>query len=201
MLPHPLSSVRNRIDSDADYTVKTLASATGYSRSHIKTLALAGDLPGTTRPGVGYRWAGKDVLDAINEGAANPDFDHDKYAPSSLWRMGCRCSDCANEHLADLRKWRREISQRDFPEPLQKRLLALVGAGTSVKEAAELLGLTSVRVYAEARVDEEFGALLDKAAEALCVDAADHRCGTPTGYRRLACRGTACRLAHSPVTR
>ncbi|MFJ5779985.1 hypothetical protein [Streptomyces sp. NPDC093094] len=72
------------------------------------------------------------------------------------------------------------------------------GKVDSVQEAAEKVGVTVSQVYGYARRDEEFRTALDEAAETLCIDPGGVRCGR--AYR-AGCRGTTCRLAHTPTTR
>ncbi|MFD9593146.1 hypothetical protein ACFWA9_10350 [Kitasatospora sp. NPDC059973] len=207
-MSHPLERARGRISSGTTYTVLDLAELLGVSVQSIRALHHGGYLPGvewSSIPGRGggrYTWPGEQLLTCLDMNLDDlPPLDHDRYDPSTLWRLGCGCEDCTAWHAQSTRAYRRQAAEQQFPAARREELLALVQAGTDVKTAAPQAGVTHHQVYAFARTDDEFGRLLDAAAEALCVSAADSRCGTHAGYRHLSCRGTACRKAHAPETR
>ncbi|MFE3504208.1 helix-turn-helix domain-containing protein [Kitasatospora sp. NPDC059146] len=207
-MSHPLEQARARITADAPYTVRDLAELLGVSVQSIRALDHAGYLPGavwSSIPGRGggrYTWAGEQLLACLDMDLDDlPPLDHDRYDPSTLWRLGCACADCTAWHAKSTRAYRQRAREQRFPPEKREELLALVRTGTPVKVAAPQVGMTHHQVYALARTNAEFGRCLDTAGEALCVSAADSRCGTHAGYRHLTCRGTACRKAHAPETR
>lgn len=200
-MSHPLASLVDRIDPAALYRIPDLAELLGLSRSSAMALELSGWFPGSGRErvpgarGVRRVWTGAALIAAA--GIDPPPLDHGRYAPSTLWRLGCSCDDCLAWHNADTRGRRRAVSDERFPQEKRDQVLELVAAGdvASITEAAKEAGVTAGQVYGLALRDAEFRAALDEAGMALCRGG--DRCGRPAGYRQ-GCRGTACRLAHHP---
>lgn len=204
-MEHPLARVIDRIDPAALYRVPDLADLLGLARSSTWALVQSGWFPGVeyepVPDGTGRRqvWTGAALIAAADTDP--PALDHTKYAPSTLWRLGCGCDDCLAWHNADSRDRHRRASDDAFPEQRRRRVLELVASGTvTVKEAAAQAEVTVGQVYGYARRDQEFERLLDEAAASLCRDPGGSRCATPGAYR-AGCRGTACRRAHTPTTR
>jgi hypothetical protein len=201
-MDHPLARVVDRIDPDARYRAGDLAELLGLARSSTNTLALSGWFPGfewERVPGADGRqrvWTGAALIAAADTDP--PALDHTRYAPSTLWRLGCGCDDCLAWHNADSRTRRRADADAAFPAQRRRRVLELVAAGDvdSIQAAAVKAGATPGQVFGLARRDDDFRAALDEAAVALCVGG--DLCGRPRGYR-LGCRGTMCRRAHRPI--
>jgi hypothetical protein len=202
-MQHPLASVVGRIDPDARYSTTDLAKLLGLARSSTNSLALSGRFPGfewERVPGADGRqrvWTGATLIAAADTDP--PPLDHSRYAPSTLWRLGCRCDDCLAWHNDDSRARRRAAAAVAFPEQRSRLVLELVAAGDvdSIQEAAARAEVTPGQVYGWAARDPDFRAALEQAATALCV--AGDWCGRPAGWR-AGCRGTACRRAHRPLT-
>nr|WP_119589442.1 hypothetical protein [Streptomyces scabiei] len=201
-MDHPLVRVLDRITPDARYRAADLAELLGLARSSTNTLILSGWFPGAQWervPGADGRrrvWTGTALIAAADSDP--PALDHARYAPSTLWRLGCGCDDCLAWHNADSLARRRAASDAAFPEQRRRQVLELISAGDvdSMEEAAARAEVSSGLVFGLARRDEGFRAALDEAAVALCVGGA--LCGRPRGYR-TGCRGTACRRAHRPL--
>ncbi|MFE5037137.1 hypothetical protein [Streptomyces sp. NPDC056683] len=201
-MDHPLARVVDRIDPDARYRVADLAELLGLARSSTQTLAISGWFPGSEWERVpdaaGRRrvWTGAALIAAADTDP--PALDHDRYAPSTLWRLGCGCDDCLAWHNRDSLTRRRAAADAAFPEQRRRQVLELVAAGdvANIPEAAVQAGVTAGQVYGYARRDDDFRAALEEAAVALCVGG--DGCGTHRGWR-LGCRGTACRRAHRPI--
>jgi hypothetical protein len=202
-MDHPLARVVDRIDPDARYGTADLAELLGLARSSTSTLALSGWFPGSEWervPGAHGRrlvWTGAALIAAADTDP--PALDHTRYAPSTLWRLGCGCDDCLAWHNADSLTRRRAAADVVFPEQRRRQVLELVAAGdvATIEEAAARAEVTPGQVFGLARRDDDFRAALDEAAVALCVGG--DQCGRPCGYRN-GCRGTACRRAHRPLT-
>ncbi|MGW6203710.1 hypothetical protein ACWF9B_08700 [Streptomyces sp. NPDC055089] len=202
-MDHPLTAVLDRVDPDAEYCVADLAALLRMARNSIHALVAGGWFPGGAQqpiPATGGRrtvWSGAALIAATE--ADLPPLDHDRYAPATLWRMGCGCDGCLAWHNADSRTRRRGAADAAFPEQQRRQVLELIAAGdvTSIVEAAERAGVVPGRVFGRACRDADFRATLDEAAAALCVGG--DLCGRPNGYR-TGCRGTACRRAHRPLT-
>jgi hypothetical protein len=200
---HPLAAVVDRIDPDALYRIPDLAGLLGLAPGSTHSLALSGWFPGAERErvpgaaGVRQVWSGAALIAAA--GIDPPPLDHTRYAPSTLWRLGCGCDDCLAWHNTDSRDRRRARSDAAFPPQKRRQVLDLITAGdvTSIVEAAERAGTSPGLVFGLANRDPAFRAALDEAANALCVGG--DRCGRPIGYQ-AGCRGTACRRAHRPLT-
>ncbi|MCC2280867.1 hypothetical protein LKL35_36705 [Streptomyces sp. ET3-23] len=201
-MDHPLARVVDRITPNARYRAPDLAELLGLARSSTDTLILSGWFPGAEWervPGADGRrrvWTGAALIAAADTDP--PALDHNRYAPSTLWRLGCGCDDCLAWHNADSRDRRRAVADAAFPAQRRRQVLELVAAGKvgSIEEAAALAEVTPGQVFGLARRDEEFRAALDEAAVVLCVGG--DLCGRPRGYR-TGCRGTACRRAHRPL--
>jgi hypothetical protein len=172
-----------RIDAGSVYTVRQLAELMELAPSSVSGMATYGWLPGSRmkphrRGGLVHTWTGKQLLRL----AARPirvQYDHERYAPATLYRAGCRCPVCVQAHSADSR-----------------------ARNHALAEAAKEVGVPLGYVYGRAIWDAEFGEALDEAAWSLCVLGEDDPgCSTPSGYRgnprgkspRPACRGTGCR--------
>ncbi|MBC2869788.1 hypothetical protein [Streptomyces mexicanus] len=203
-MQHPLARVVDRIDPDARYRAADLAELLGLALSSTHTLILSGWFPGAERervPGAdahGRVWTGAALIAAADTDP--PALDHSRYAPSTLWRLGCRCEDCLAWHNNDTRARWRTAADAAFPEQRRRQVLELIAAGAvdSIEEAAAQAEVTPGRVYGLAQRDPDFRAALEEAATGLCVDG--DWCGRPAGYR-AGCRGTACRRAHRPLSR
>jgi hypothetical protein len=195
-----------RIDAGSVYTVRQLAELMELAPSSVSGMATYGWLPGSRmkphrRGGLVHTWTGKQLLRL----AARPirvQYDHERYAPATLYRAGCRCPVCVQAHSADSRARNHALAEDAFPRQARKRLLALVTNAMPVAEAAKEVGVPLGYVYGRAIWDAEFGEALDEAAWSLCVLGEDDPgCSTPSGYRgnprgkspRPACRGTGCR--------
>ncbi|MGW1617448.1 hypothetical protein ACWCQZ_50995 [Streptomyces sp. NPDC002285] len=140
-------------------------------------------------------WTGAALMAAADTDP--PALDHSRYAPSTLWRLGCACDGCLAWHNGDSRQRRRAVSDAAFPEQRRRQVLELASAGEvdTIEEAAAQAEVSPGLVFGLARRDDAFRAALDEAAVGLCVGG--DLCGRPNGYR-TGCRGTACRRAHRP---
>jgi hypothetical protein len=200
-MQHPLAAVVDRIDPDARYRIPDLAELLGLAVSSAGTLGLSGWFPGGSRVslphGGGYWvWTGRALIDAADTDP--PALDHDRYSPSTLWRLGCSCDDCLAWHNADTRERRRAAVEAAFTQEQRSRMLEMMAAGdvATVTEAAAEVGVSGGQVYGLARRDAEFRAALEAAGMGLCRGG--DQCGRPIGYRK-GCRGTLCRRAHRPL--
>ena len=208
-MSHPLKSIERQIRAQNLYTVRDLAGLLGVSIQSVRSVHAGGYLPGAAwesipggRGGGRYVWRGEQLLAALDLTLDDlPALDHQRYAPATLWRLGCGCEDCSAWHNASTKADRRQQAGERFPPDRREQLLALVAAGTVVKEAAEAVGVRTGQVYGACTTDPEFSRRLDEAGEALCVAASDPQCGSHALYRRRGCRGTACRKAHNLQTR
>ncbi|MFF0698401.1 hypothetical protein ACFYU4_37925 [Streptomyces tendae] len=204
--PHPLAEYADRIDAAEVYTLRRLAELLELAPSSVSGMARYGWLPGSRmrphrRGGRTYTWTGKQLLRL----AARPirvQYDHERYAPSTLYRVGCRCPVCVRVHSADSQERKRALADEAFPVGKRARVVALVAAGTTVVDAAAEVGVTAGWVYGRATWDAAFAEEIDEAAWSLCVLGQDDpACSTAAGYRgktggkvpRPACRGTGCR--------
>ncbi|MER7497101.1 hypothetical protein ABT033_31450 [Streptomyces pharetrae] len=206
--PHPLAEYADRIAPGRVYTLRQLAELLELAPSSVSGMARYGWLPGSRmkphrRGGRTYTWTGKQLLRL----AARPitvQYDHERYAPSTLYRVGCRCPACVRAHSADSQERKRALADEAFTEEKRARLVALVADATPVAEAAAEVGVTLGQVYGRATWDAAFAEELDEAAWSLCVlGQNDPACSTASGYRgkpggkwkspRPACRGTGCR--------
>jgi hypothetical protein len=200
-MEHPLARVVGRIDPDARYRTTDVAELLGLAVSSTSSLVLSGWFPGhewERVPGAAGRrlvWTGAALIAAADTDP--PDLDHNRWARSTTWRLGCGCDDCLAWHNDDSRDRRREEADRLFPEQRREQLLGLIAAGrvSTITEAAEHVGVTPGRVHGMANRDPDFREQLDEAATALCLEL--DRCGRPGGYR-AGCRGTMCRRAQHP---
>ena len=207
----PLAGVRNQIDPEVIYTVRTLAELLQCAETSVRSMATYGWLPGARisshrRGGRQYEWDGRTLLQLADQ-ELQVEYDHQRFAPQTLYRIGCRCDSCTNAHGEESVRWRREWAEELFPEAARMRLLKLVERGMPVAQAAAEVGTTPGRVYGRTAWDTEFAEALNWASRALCVLGKDDpRCGSAAGYRgstsqpqggespvRPPCRGTACR--------
>lgn len=203
---HPLAEYVEQIDPKAKYTVAELAAVMELAPTSVRTMATYGWLPGArkvsgARGGSHYSWTGQQ----LRRVAGRPlriEFDHDRYAPLTLYRAGCRCDPCTRAHVAGSAARVRALADEAFPAQRRAELLVLVEDGTKVVDAARQVGVTAGRVYSRAMWDAAFAEALDEAAWSLCVHGEDSpTCGTAMGYRGLRrkkrtlapCRGTGCR--------
>lgn len=204
--PHPLAAYTDRIDPAKVYTLAELAELLELAPSSVSGMARYGWLPGSRmkphrRGGRTYTWTGKQLARL----AARPirvQYDHERYAPSTLYRVGCRCPVCVRAHSSDSQERKRALAEEAFAEEKRARLVALVADATPVAVAAAKVGVTLGQVYGRATWDAAFAEDLDEAAWALCVlGQEDPGCSKASGYRgkpggstpRPACRGTGCR--------
>ncbi|PRH78387.1 hypothetical protein C6N75_15240 [Streptomyces solincola] len=204
--PHPLAQYADRIDPGKVYTLRQLAELLELAPSSVSGMARYGWLPGSRmkphrRGGRTYTWTGKQLRRLAGR-PIKVQFDHERYAPTTLYRVGCRCPACVQAHSEDSRARKRSLAEDAFPEEKRARLVALVEDATPVAEAAAEVGVTVGEVYGRATWDALFAEELDEAAWSLCVlGQADPGCSTASGYRgkpggtspRPACRGTGCR--------
>ncbi|MGJ5899398.1 hypothetical protein ACSCBZ_46785 [Streptomyces niveiscabiei] len=194
--PHPLAAYADRIDPAETYTVRRLAALMDAAASSVVGMAVYGWLPGSqVRPhqcgGREYTWTGHQLL-RIAGRPIRISYDHTRYSPATLYRVGCRCPVCVRAHSADSVSRRHALAEEKFPAAARTRLLDLVSGGTPVAEAAQEVGVTIHQVYGRATRDPGFGEALDEAGWSLCALGADHpACGTATGYKQ--CSGTGCR--------
>lgn len=196
--PHPLAPYAGQITPDAVYTLRGIASLMGMSLTSATNLNTHGLLPGG-RIRVGDRgrklhvWTGARLLRLASR-PVRLELDHTRYAPTTLYRVGCRCAVCASAHTAETVARSRALSEQALPAPARARLLKLVEEGATVPEAAAAVGVTHQQVYGRAGWDAEFGEALDEAGWFLCTLTPDHpSCGTASRWRRGGCRGTGCR--------
>ncbi|MEU2354360.1 hypothetical protein ABZ599_15565 [Streptomyces misionensis] len=141
-MEHPLAHAVDRIDPAVLYRSDDLAELLGLARSSVNTLALSGWFPGFTwerEPNVGGRqrvWTGAALIAAAD--TEPPALDHSRYAPSTLWRLGCGCDSCLAWHNADSRTRRRTAADAAFPEQQRQEVLDLISAGAvaTIEEAA-----------------------------------------------------------------
>ncbi|WP_307820462.1 hypothetical protein [Streptomyces sp. MC1] len=204
--PHPLAKYADRIDASADYTARQLAALLELSLSSVHMMAGYGWLPGSrmrtpARGGRKYTWTGQQLLRLAGR-RIKVQYDHERYAPSTLYRVGCRCPECTAAHNTESRQRRRALAEEKFPEPQRTRLVELVGEGTPVEDAAQEVGVSVGYVFGRATWDAAFADALDDAGWALCVlGESSPACGTAGAYRgndskrspRPPCRGTGCR--------
>ncbi|WP_208868544.1 hypothetical protein [Streptomyces viridosporus] len=203
---HPLARCAEWIDPQTVYTVAGIARLLGMSVSSVKGMAGYGWLSGGrmqphVRGGRQRVWSGLQLLQLANQPLV-VQYDHERYAPVTLYRVGCRCDVCAQAHAKAAMVQRRASAEETFPVESRRQLLEQVAGGIPVDQAAATVGVTRSRVYGRADWDPDFAEELDEATWALCVAGEDSPvCGTAGGYRgqpgrlngRPACRGTACR--------
>ncbi|MFJ5779986.1 hypothetical protein [Streptomyces sp. NPDC093094] len=101
-MEHPLAHVVDRIDPDARYRIPDVAVLLDLAVTSTQTLTASGWFPCSTfepRPAPAHSrrvWTGAALIAAADTDP--PPLDHTKYAPSTLWRLGCRCDDCLAWH-------------------------------------------------------------------------------------------------------
>ncbi|MCX4976522.1 hypothetical protein [Streptomyces sp. NBC_00620] len=204
--PHPLAEYADRIEPAKVYTVRQLAELLELAPTSVSGMAGYGWLPGSRmrphrRGGRVYTWTGKQLL-RIAGRRIRVQFDHDRYAPATLYRVGCRCPMCTQAHNADSQQRRRAMAEEVFPAEKRARVVGLVTGQMPVGDAAAEVGVSLGAVYGRAVWDAGFAEALDEAAWSLCVVGEDDpACGTASGYKgnasgrspRPACRGTGCR--------
>ncbi len=204
--PHPLAPYADRIDPDEHYTAREIADLLGITPNSISGMATYGLLPGSklrshARGGRQHTWTGKQLL-RLARLPLRVQYDHERFSPATLYRAGCRCPECIEDHGAESTEWRRTRADEAFTPEQRERVVDLVADQTPVAEAAAMVGVTPYVVYARATWDGEFAAALDEAAWSLCVLGEAHpKCSTASGYRGSSratdptppCRGTGCR--------
>ncbi|MFF8809880.1 hypothetical protein [Streptomyces omiyaensis] len=203
--PHPLADCAERIDPQESYTVRRIAALLGMAPGSVTGMATYGLLPGSrmrphARGGRQHVWTGRQLL-RIAGRPVRVRYDHERLAPATLYRIGCRCVICVADHSAESQERRRALAEAAFTADQRSRLLELVTAQTPVPKAAQEVGVTLHQVYGRATWDAEFAEALDEAGWSLCaLGQDDPRCSTAAGYRgseggahRPACRGTGCR--------
>ncbi|MFE7032411.1 hypothetical protein ACFU9Y_19040 [Streptomyces sp. NPDC057621] len=195
-----------RIDPEKVYTVADIARLLGVSVSSVKGMAGYGWLPGGcmqahARGGRQHIWTGARLLELTHQPLV-VEYDHERFSPVTLYRVGCHCDICTQAHAEASKAQRRASAEETFPAESRRRLLEQIAGGMPVAEAARAVGVTRNRVYGRAEWDPNFAQELDEATWALCVAGKDSPvCGTAGGYRgqpdrlngRPGCRGTACR--------
>ncbi|MFE7664731.1 hypothetical protein [Streptomyces celluloflavus] len=202
--PSLLAPYADQIAPQELYTVRRIAALLDMAPTSVSSLLSHGFLPGSrlrphARGGRVHVWTGRQLL-RIARRPVRVEYDHAKYAPATLYRVGCRCRVCMAAHSAESWQRRRALAEEAFSSEQRRQVLALVEAETPVHEAAEQVGVTPQQVYGRANWDLEFAEQLDEAAWSLCVfGPEDPQCSTAGGYRgnerggRPACRGTGCR--------
>jgi hypothetical protein len=174
--------------------------------SSVDMMARYGWLPGSRmrshrRGGRQYTWTGRQLLRLAGR-RIKVQYDHEQFAPTTLYRVGCRCPVCTAAHSVESKERRRALAEEAFPEPKRERLLQLVSGARPVADAAAEVGVSIHQVYGRANWDAAFAERLDESGWSLCVlGESDAACGTASGYRgnaqgsspRPACRGTGCR--------
>ncbi|MEU9333161.1 hypothetical protein AB0D49_08345 [Streptomyces sp. NPDC048290] len=203
---HPLADYADRIDPARPYTVRQLAELMEMAVSSVTGMADYGWLPGSrvtphSRGGRVRTWTGAQLL-RLARRPIRVTYDHSRFTPVTLYRVGCRCKGCVSAHTADSRERRRALAEEAFPADKRILLVALIRGATPVAEAAAEVGVTPGQVHGRAAWDAAFADRMDEAGWALCVlGQGDPRCGTGGGYRgdsrtevpRPGCRGTGCR--------
>lgn len=111
----------------------------------------------------------------------------EEFRPTTRYRYGSRGGEPLQAHNDASRAWRREMSAAAFPPAMRAALLALIGEGYKVREAAESLRLSVQQVYGWAAMDEEFSRQLDDATQAKCTCGGTGRTGV--GRQRCDCPG------------
>ncbi|MFC5805814.1 hypothetical protein [Streptomyces formicae] len=96
--PHPLAPHADRIDPLEVYTVRRVAALLGMAPTSVSGLVTHGFLPGSrlrphARGGRQHVWTGKQLL-RIAKRPVRVEYDHAKFAPATLYRVGCRCPAC-----------------------------------------------------------------------------------------------------------
>jgi hypothetical protein len=185
--------------------VRGIAALLGIARSSVNSLISHGFLPGGTvgshrRGGRELSWTGTQLL-RIARRPIRIAYDHETYAPTTLYRVGCRCPTCTAAHTDESVARKRALSEEAFSAAQRRQVLDLVAAGASIPEAAGQAETSPHQVYGRALWDPEFADELDDAGWALCALGQDHpKCGTAGAYRGSiggavgkACRGTGCR--------
>ncbi|MEW1657904.1 hypothetical protein [Streptomyces sp. NPDC093707] len=204
--PHPLAPVAAQIDPAATYTIRRIAALLGMAPASVSGMATYGLLPGGrmrphARGGRQRVWTGEQLL-RMAKRPVRVRYDHEEFAPVTLYRVGCRCQPCVAAHSAESLERRRALAEEVFTPERRRRILDLVASQMPVAEAAEKAGVTLHQVYGRANWDAEFADELDEAGWSLCLLGQDHpQCSTASGYRgnangkahRPPCRGTGCR--------
>ncbi|MFF1481425.1 hypothetical protein ACFVYD_28400 [Streptomyces sp. NPDC058301] len=202
--PHHLAEYADRIDPQEVYTVRRIAVLLGMAPTSVSGLVTYGLLPGSTlrphvRGGRQHVWTGKQ-LRRLARRLVRVQYDHARFSPVTLYRVGCRCDVCVDAHTAESLERRRALAEAAFPAEQRRRVLDLMAAQTPVNEAAKEAGVTPHQVYGRANWDAQFADELDEAGWSLCVLGQDDpQCSTAGAYRgnehgdRPACRGTGCR--------
>nr|WP_233109082.1 hypothetical protein [Streptomyces sp. 14R-10] len=204
--PHPLAPYVKQINPEEVYTLRQVAALLELAPTSVSGMVQHGWLPGSrmrphTHGGRQHAWTGKQLIRIANR-PVKVTYDHEKFSPATLYRVGCRCPVCVRAHSEDSLSRRRALAEDAFNVEKRTLLLDLVARQTPVAEAAEQVGVTTWQVYGRATWDAAFAESLDDAAWSLCVlGESDSRCSTAAGYRgwetgaspRPPCRGTGCR--------
>jgi len=192
-----LIGIAARLDETTSYTLPAFADVACLPRSVVYAWIGAGVIPpgrGAGGTGTRRRWTGAELraaLTAAAEGRRLPvQWD---VAPLTRYRLGDRDPEAVGAQSLRSRDYRRELAEACFPPAARARVIALIGAGTPVDQAAAAVNVTRSLVYGRAHRDAEFGRALDDAGHALCIGGV---CGSATAYRD-GCRGTACRREHN----
>lgn len=195
MKKHPLTAVADRIDPAAVYQSADVAELLEVSLQMVYNWRVVGWLPGWRQgkgPGRRWEWTGKALL-AMARRKHLPRLDHKKFAPSLLWRVGCRCRRCSRAHTAATRVERNAVADALFPQEKRDQVLERIGEGAPVADAASEVEVSRRQVYGAATRDPEFRERLDEAGWALCDQGPQSPvCGTSRSWR-AGCRGTGCR--------
>ncbi|MFF6979394.1 hypothetical protein ACFZAV_16980 [Streptomyces sp. NPDC008343] len=203
---HPLAPYADQIDPQEIYTVRRVAALMGMALTSVSGMVAHGLLPGSrlrphARGGRQHMWTGSQ-LRRVARRPVRVQYDHKRFAPATLYRVGCRCAECVAAHADESLERRRSLAEETFTAEQRRHVVELIAAQTPVPEAAKQAGVTLHQVYGRANWDAAFAGELDEAGWSLCVLGPDDpQCSTAGGYRgnergeapRPACRGTGCR--------
>lgn len=113
------------------------------------------------------------------------------------WPKCGRCDRCRGAHNLDSRD-RRRVTAR-IPDDVRAAILEKIAGGEHISEVAESFGLTTQKLHAQSRFDQEWSDLLDDALTAGRDNSFPH----PGSYRRWNARGCRCpecrKAHHDPV--
>jgi hypothetical protein len=88
------------------------------------------------RGGRQHVWTGKQLL-RLAERPVRMQYDHERFSPATLYRVGCRCAAGVAAHSAESRECRRALAEESFTTEQRRRVLDLIAAQTPVAEAAK----------------------------------------------------------------